>query len=229
MSILVNLCVLGFLAYSTYNGFRKGFFLTTTSIIIFFASVIVGATVANSNVEKTSVIFDSILDWVAEDATEEAIAKVSAGSRDLNDTQLKDVIGEAFVSLGFFHKTTDYLSEQVKNTVREQSAALLYETISKYFIRALAWVALFFVGFVLCSLIMSLIANFASTAFKLPIIRQLDLLGGIPLGFIKGILGMMILGFALRYFGGFLPDDIVNAGLLKFFVNNNLFGSIIKL
>lgn len=229
MSILVNLGVLIFLGYSTYNGFRKGFFLTTASIVIFFASIIVGATVANAYVEQTSGLFDSILDWVAEDATEEAIAKVGSGSRDLSDIQLKEVIAEAFVSLGFSMKTTEYLSEQVKNTVREQATALLYETISKYFIRAIAWVALFLVGFIICSLVMSLLANFASTAFKLPIVRQLDLLGGIPLGFIKGILGLMILGFALRYCGFFMPDSIMDAGLLKFFVNNNLFGSIIKL
>jgi uncharacterized membrane protein required for colicin V production len=229
MAFLVNLAILIFLGIAAYNGFRRGFFLTTTSIVIFFASIIVGATLANNNVERTSGVFDNILNWVAEDATEDAIATVNYGSRELNDTQLRAVVGEAFVSLGFSPKTTDYLAEQVRTTVRNQTAALLYETVSMYFIRALAWVALFFAGFAICSLILSLIANFASTVFKLPVIRQLDMLGGIPLGLLKGVLTLMIIGFALRYYGFVLPDSIMNAGLLRFFVNNNPFGPIIKL
>jgi len=229
MSFLINLAILIFLGLAAYNGFRRGFFLTTASIVIFFASIIVGATLANNNVEKTSGIFDSILDWVAEDATEEAIANINRGSRNLNDEQLDEVVSEAFVILGFSPKTTDYLSGQVITTVRNQASALLYETISMYFIRSLAWVALFFAGFALCSLILSIIANFVSTMFKLPVIRQLDMLGGIPLGLLKGILMLMIIGFALRYYGFIIPDSIMNAGLLRFFVNVNPFGPIIKL
>ncbi|MCL2081451.1 MAG: CvpA family protein [Oscillospiraceae bacterium] len=229
MGLIVNLAVLLFLGLSAYNGFRKGFFLTTASIVIFFASIIVGATLANNNVERTSGIFDSILDWVAEDATEEAIAKVSAGSRNLNEEQLDEVVGEAFEALGFSPKATGYLSEQVITTVRNQAAALLYETISKYFIRSLAWVALFFAGFAVCSLILSLIANFISTAFKLPVIRQLDMIGGIPLGLLKGVLVLMIIGFALRYYGFVIPDGVMDARLVRFFVDNNPFGNIIKL
>jgi uncharacterized membrane protein required for colicin V production len=229
MAFLINLAILVFLGLAAYNGFRRGFFLTTASIVIFFASIIVGATLANGNVERTSGVFDNILDWVAEDATEEAIEKVNYGSRELSDAQLKNVVSEAFVSLGFSEKTTDYLSDQVRTTVRNQASALLYETVSKYFIRSLAWVALFFAGFALCSLILSLIANFISTVFKLPVIKQLDMIGGIPLGLLKGILTLMIIGFALRYYGFIIPDSIMGAGLVRFFVNNNPFGTIIKL
>ncbi|MCL1819091.1 MAG: CvpA family protein [Oscillospiraceae bacterium] len=229
MSLIINIAVLAFLAFHTYNGFKKGFFLTTASIVIFFASIIAGATMANNYVEKTSGIFDSILDWVAEDATESAIAKVNSGSRDLTEVQLHNVIGEAFESLGFSPTATGYLAEQVRNTVAARSSPLLYETISHYFIRAIAWVALFLAGFALCSLILSLVVNFVGTAFKLPVIRQLDMMGGIPLGLLKGVLTMMVIGFVLRYTGFVVPDEIMDAGLLRFFINNNLFGGIINL
>ena len=228
--MLIDLLVVVIIGLFVWGGFNKGFFLTASSILILFASVMIGANVANGNAEKASVVFDGILDWVAETATEEAVEKLGVAASNVPSYQLVPIIKEAFESLGIRGAASDYLASQVRSSMLRQPDATLYEVISQYFIRAIAWIALFFAGFAISALVLSLIVNFISTVFKLPVIRQLDMFGGLGLGLINGIFIMFIAGFALRYIGFILPDGLIEStNLLRFFVDKNPFGSVIKL
>lgn len=229
-AFVIDLLVVLIIAFFTWNGYRRGFFLTASSLLIFFASVLIGATVANANVERAAVVFDDVLDWVAETATEDAMEKVGTSTSNMSDQQIVEVIKDAFFSLGIRGSAAVYLAGQVKELVDATPAATLYETISKYFVRSLAWVALFFAGYVISSLLLSLIVNFVSTVFKLPVIRQLDMLGGLALGLVKGLFLLFLAGFALRYFGMLIPHELIDkTHLLRFFIDVNPFGSIVRL
>ncbi len=230
LSFVIDVLVLFTLAFFAWNGFRKGFFLSLATLVIFFVSIMIGTAVANQNVETASVAFDSILDWVAESATQEAIDKIGQNPGDLTDAQLTVVIKDSFASMGIRPSASTYLASEVKTMMKSVEASTLYESISQVFIRALAWIILFFAGFVITNLLLSLIANFVATIFKLPVLKQLDSIGGIAMGFINGLLLMFSLGLALRYFGILFPQELLNKTVfLRFFIEVNPFGGMMSL
>ncbi|GHV07276.1 hypothetical protein FACS1894217_07750 [Clostridia bacterium] len=231
VSAVLNLLIVMMLAFFAWAGFRKGLILSAASLVIFFISIMVGVSVAAQNTESVAVKFDDLLSWVADDATEKAMAGLNGIDREkVTSAQAKSISEKAFTQMGIQKSAAEYLSGIVSKRFTANGDETLYEVVSAVFLRALAWVALFFAGFLVTNLLLSLIVNFIAALFNMPVLKWLDTIGGTVLGLFTGIFIMCAVGLGLRYLGMLLPDGLVdNTLLLKLFVYANPFGGVMAI
>ena len=225
---LIDLSVILIIGFFTWSGYRKGLILSATSLVIFFVSLMIGGSIASQNVEKASVFFDDLLGWVADDPTERAISEFGVPrDRSISDAQLVKVANSALVELGVHPKAAVYLSGKVTDVYR-RGTDTIYETVSHVFVRSIAWVTLFAAGFLISNLLLSLVANFISAVFKLPILKIIDLSGGAVIGLVTGVLILFAVGMGLRYVGMVLPDGLIaDTRFLSMFIDGTPFGDML--
>ncbi|MCL2084289.1 MAG: CvpA family protein [Oscillospiraceae bacterium] len=230
LTFLIDLAVILILLFFIWSGYRKGLILSAATLVIFFVSVMIGGSIATQYTESAAGFFDDLLGWVADEATENAIAQHGVPRNNtITDAQISRVANTALAELGVYPKATEYLSGVVVETYR-RNAGTLYETVSQVLVRAVTWVALFVAGFLISNLLLSLIANFISAMFKLPVLRFLDTVGGVAMGFVLGLLMLFVIGMAIRYAGIVIPDELLeDTRFLSMFIDSTPFGNLIAI
>ncbi len=216
-SILIDFLILMILGFCVWQGHRKGFILSAASILIFFLAIWGGGQIANRFTDTAADSIAPFLQWVTEDASDEA-QRENNTSPEKSDRNLAE---KTFEKLGISSKEVNGMVDSVVKQVAETGESVK-TTISSVFVKTLTRVILFIFGFIIISLLLTLVAHFISMVFSLPGLKFLDKVGGLALGGLYGLLVMFAVGWMIRFLGILIPADIINGTfLLKFFINAN--------
>ena len=214
MSVLIDLVVIGIIAICIFSGYKKGLIGVLFTILSFQIALIIAfvlykpisnAIIANTQIDET--IQNAIMEKVLKNKTEENITPEQAN----NTSQI----------------VIDYINSytnEIKNTGTEIVAKNLAET------------TIGIVVFILLLIISRIILYFFKAIFniiaKIPIIKQVNKLGGIVYGVIKGLLIIYIILAITSLLATMLSDleickAINNSFITGYMYNNNLILKII--
>ncbi len=226
-AFIVDLLVLMILGFCVWQGYRKGLILSAAGVLILIIGVIGGVQLANRLGPSVSVKMGPLLDWVADDATDEAV-RASGGYSAFQDIDTVETIARgAFERLGIQKNGASKLSGRVWDRMQALDTPL-NKSVAAIFIEAVCWVGVFLFGFVILSLLLTLAAHFVSMLFTIPGLNLLDTVGGLGFGLLQGLLILFAVGWVFRYLGILIPDSWTqNTLLLRFFVNVNPFDAFL--
>jgi uncharacterized membrane protein required for colicin V production len=224
---ILDLVMLAVVAFCVFQGYRKGLILSAAGVLVVFVSIWGGGLVANRFQEPVAEMLVPVMSWITDDATDEA-ARGMGRLADITDkVDVERVSKDAFITMGIAEGEAEKLSGNVSGLVSEAGSSLR-AGISKVFLDNVVYVLLYIFGYALFCILLTLLANFISTVFRLPGLHLLDKIGGSLLGLIYAFVFLWAVTFVLRYTGIFIGQDVIGESVLgNLFVNRNPFSSII--
>lgn len=204
---IIDLIIVAIIAISVFLGYKRGLTGSILKILSFVIAVIIAIIlfkpVSNFVINNTLIdekIEEAIVSTVADDVNEEG--KVE------EDTNLPQSI------VDYINESVENAADDVKKTVVEQTA----KDISITIINAAVAIILFIVARILLIFIKA-ITNLIT---ELPIIKQVDKIGGI----IYGLVAALVIIFIILAIISFISPLIENTGLLAM-INKSVLGSVL--
>lgn len=204
---IIDLIIVAIIAISVFLGYKRGLTGSILKILSFVIAVIIAIIlfkpVSNFVINNTLIdekIEEAIVSTVADDVNEEG--KVE------EDTNLPQSI------VDYINESVENAADDVKKTVVEQTA----KDISITIINAAVAIILFIVARILLIFVKA-ITNLIT---ELPIIKQVDKIGGI----IYGLVAALVIIFIILAIISFISPLIENTGLLAM-INKSVLGSVL--
>lgn len=216
-SIIVDLLIAAVLALCLYLGWTKGMvrgLLTLAgTILAFLVASQIGDIASDLIVEHIvrpathAVLEQHIIEWDAESlaaAPLEAISQaIDAIENDLVREKAKELLSSVNLPTGeIVRETALKISGSVVDTV--------LDGVVKNILSAILCIACFAV----LSIALRPVIWIIEQAFELPLLHQINQLGGLLSGAVRGILLVLIAVWALRLTGMYLTDDVVSGSYL---------------
>lgn len=205
VSAIMDLAILGVLALCVVMGARKGLFRSLMGLVAVIAAL--AAAVWASNIAADFVI-DRMLRPATEAAIEERVDQMleeeTAVSSPLEEMEeVVDAIPNDFIrqqaekllgDLGVSAQTAQHAGREALLDLAGQ----LVDTVLESIVHSLVYALLYLTCFALVSLVLRLAVRALDLTFRLPVLHQLNTLGGVLFGAAKGAiliwLGLWVLG-----------------------------------
>ena len=165
-SVILDVAIVVIFALSVWIGGKKGLFRSLAELVVYLVGL-VGASLAAGGLTDRVV---ELLRPVLESKVSEAISDYISGT--LSDLPF----GSALAGLDGIG---DLAGEAAQQTVDLLVETLLYN---------LAYVLVFLAVFLLLVLVLKLVINLGDLLLRLPVLHEMNTLGGILIGAVKGIL-----------------------------------------
>ena len=228
-SVLIDLLLVGVVAFCVWQGFRKGLILSVCGILIIFIAAFLAGKVAESYARPVSEQLVPIMSWIADDAIDEA-AKGKGRVNEITDKEtIAEIARDAYKSLGISSTEVNKMAEKALSTL-ETSELTVRESIARTLLFGVAYALLCILGFLIFMLGLTLLMHFLAAIFKLPVLNLVDTIGGTAVGLFYGILILCAVGWGARFLGIVISPEILDKTvILKLFVNHNMLAGMFDL
>lgn len=204
MSIIIDIVIIAIILLCIYGGYKKGLIGMAFSIVSFIAALIIAFilfTPVSTFVINNMEFDDNIKTSIVNKFTEEQ--KVEASTEGNNEEN----------SISYI---TNYINNQLTET-KDKTVEIVAIEISELCVKGIVFIALFIVARIGLAFF-KMIANFIS---KLPLINQVNKLGGIIFGLLKGlIITYGVLAILL------LVSPLFNGSQFERSINNSFIGNM---
>ena len=164
-SVILDSIILVVLVLSVYIGARKGLFRSLAELVVYLVGLVGASLVSGALTDKVVELLRPVLESKVSDAISAYIA----------DT-LSDVpFGSYLSGLDTVGDLAGDASEEVVNLLVE---TLLYN---------LAYVLVYLAAFLAIVLVLRLVINMGDLVMKLPVLHEMNTLGGLLIGAVKGL------------------------------------------
>lgn len=215
--LLLDIAALAVLVVSVLHGYKKGLILTAAGLVITIAAALGAWSLAGSFSGTVAGMLRPGMEKVIHAALEEA-ALVQNVLPDMSDAgkQASDAAKDAIDRLGL-SSVSDSVLEPVMNKVREQGLTIR-DSLTETILHGVSFALVFFIGFLVITLLLHIAAHIISGFFKLPVLNLANRLGGAALGLLMGALILFAAVWALRFTGPYISNETIQATtLLRFF------------
>lgn len=206
MSFIIDIIILAILLLSILLGYKKGLTKCIIKIFSFVIALVIAFVlfkpISNFIISKTTIddnIKNSIVEIVGEDISEEGKVKEDSN---LPDSMVK------------------HINESIKDSVNETKNTVVNtvaEDISKGIVNVCTGIGIFIIARILLIFVRAL----SSIITDLPIIKQVDKLGGVAYGVVRALIVIFIVSAIIS----FISPIIENTGLIVA-INKSILGSI---
>lgn len=206
--MIIDIIVVLFLIFAGFAGYKKGLVGLLISLVGMVVSIILAfmlqGTIADTLYNDTGV----------GKTIEQSITKNLSENF---DKKVDEKFGDTF-----------YINI-LKNIKSEDEISIVSKQITQFILKGISFIGIFIIVFVICYVIRMML----NLVFDLPILSQLNKIGGIAIGILKALLKIWIV-LAVIAFLAPLPvvnsvDEIVrNSVITNSLYNNNIFVNIIK-
>ena len=219
-SIVIDLVIVAVLAVSIFLGWSKGLVRSLLTLVGMILALVVASQVGTY---ASELIVDRVISPTVHTAVEQYILELDTESFPATTLELveqaistieHDLVREkALELLASRNWPSVNLAGAAKETVIRISNELLDAVLN-----GVAQEVLSVIICVLCFAVLSLLLHpiiwVVEKAFELPILYQMNHLGGMISGAIKGILLVLVGVWALRLTGLYITDDVISASYL---------------
>lgn len=185
MSIFLDIATVAILAYIIYRSYKKGLVRVIIEVIGYLASLIIAYFLSSS---VGGWIYTLLLKPVVSDHVSDAISQQTAAQSSQLASQLSGYA--QFFSLGG-GDPNQVIGDALKagggsatNTIMDTLVAPVLMSVGR--------IIAFVIIFAICMIVVRLIARAADVVFKIPLIRQINELGGAAVGAVKAVLVMFV-------------------------------------
>ena len=171
MGILIDIVIILILILNIISGYKKGLVNVIFNVFAFFAAIVI-----------TFILYKPISNMIIENTNIRETIKLK-----IIDSQIGDNTNENQENKESDNKVTKYIEDAVQNAADETKSKVketLAENISLKAIEILTWI----VVFIITRTVLLLLKFFADGVANLPIIKQLNGIGGIVYGTAKGLI-----------------------------------------
>lgn len=217
MSWIIDLIIVAIIAIFTFLGYRRGLTGSILKILSFIIALIIAfilfKPVSNFVINNTLIdekIEESLISVVADEVNEQ---------------------GKVEENTNLPQSMVDYINESVENATEDMKKTIVEQTARTIAI-AIINAAVALIVFIVARILLIFVKAITNLITELPIIKQVDKLGGI----IYGVVEALIIIFIILAIISFISPLIENTGLLitlnksvvgSFMYNNNLLLKII--
>ena len=136
---------------------------------------------------------------------------------------IQQYIPQILRGYGFYEIAVEKLRILIEGALSLVSDDLIPEAARQTAIQVsntIARVIVFLLVFIVLSLLMRLFTDLVDRIFKLPVLKELNGIGGAVFGGLKGVLLLLVFAWIVRYLGLVIPQSLTEQTvLLRFFVN----------
>ncbi|MDE6261399.1 MAG: CvpA family protein [Oscillospiraceae bacterium] len=197
MPYLFDILIIAVLALFAWRGAAKGLILSLCGLaavfVAFFAAQFISDTFCQpvANILRP-IITQSFSELVPEDPL--TVVEVGPNQSTVGYSYTLDDLLDSIQKEGLFKGFSAFLEESVKNNAVEESGHLSpVDALAAYLAKAVARTLLFGIVFFGGLLAWFLFSHALDLAFKLPILAEVNLAGGLIVGLIKGVLFTIVL------------------------------------
>ena len=182
MYIIVDIIVILILIGSVYRGYKKGIVDVGFKIVAFIISLLVAILLYSPITEV--IVNNTQID----EKIEEVIIKNATASKESDEEQNSDTE----------NNLETYITKYSKNIVKDTKNSMV-ESAAKPLAKNIIGISVIIVLFLCSRIILIILKTFTNILTKLPIIKQLNEVGGIVYGLLAGLIVIYLL-LAIVYF-----------------------------
>lgn len=219
-SIVIDLLIVAVLALNLFLGWSKGMVRGLLTLAATILSIIAASQVGN-------IASDLLIEQVIRPATHTAIQQrvfaldieeltavpIEAIEQAIEAIEHDLVREKAQELLSTINLPTENLNESAQDSVLRISTEVV-DTVLHGPVRNTLSTVICVVCFALLSIVLRPVIWMIEQVFQLPLLKQLNQVGGLVAGAIKGVLLVLIVIWALRGTGTYLTDEIVSDSYL---------------
>ena len=233
----IDFVVIGIIAIFALWGFKKGLVLSVFKLVSFFVAVILSivlsplvAGVITDNTPIHSNISGYIYDSL--NSKQENFAGSVNEKIDTAGQSFFDGVVEGLPIPDFLKKNLSKTLVEQTPEIKTKSASVVLENISDRLADFAVTIMSMIILFILFLILLFILRKIIEKIVKLPVIKQMDKIGGIAFGTLQGLLIIFIVFALLMLFQsnqmlGGLYETIDNSLIGKFFYEHNLIVSLL--
>ena len=212
ISVIADLLVIAVLALNLYLGWSKGMvrgLLTLAGTILAFAVASQAADITSGLIVEHiirpathAVIEQHIFEWDAESLAAAPLDAIAQAIDAIENDLVREKASELLSSVNLPTR------EMVQETAIRISSEVV-DTVLRGVIRRTLSVVICILCFSVLSIALRPVIWIIEQAFELPLLHQINQLGGLLSGAAKGLILVLIAVWALRLTGMYLTDDVV--------------------
>ena len=219
-SIIIDLVIVAVLAISIFLGWTKGLVRSLLTLVGMILALFIASQVGDY---AADLIIEQVISPAAHTAVEQYIAELDTESLPTNTFELveqalstieNDLVREkALELLSSRNWPSIDLAETAQETVLKVSGELL-DTVLYGVAQEILAAIICVLCFVVLSLLLKPIIWIVEKAFELPILYQMNHIGGMISGAVKGILLVLVAVWVLRLTGLYITDEVISTSYL---------------
>ena len=194
MGIVIDLIIIAFIGLSVFLAYKKGFVNLVIGLFAFIISVLI-----------TFVLYQPISNLI------------------VNLTQIDEAIENAIYErandMMQENKSEDELTDNIINTTKNE---MLPEVARNLAVNIVTGIVIF-VLFVIIRILLKFVSSLANIVVKLPILNQLNEIGGVLYGLLRGILIIYVLLMILNIPGKINPNSTITKNINESYLGNIMY------
>ena len=202
MSYLIDIVIVALLAFFAWRGAVKGLILSLCGLAAVFVAFFAAQFISDAFCVPVANIIRPVITQSIEEAAQE-LENLSVGGEGSGYTvsDLLNYLKESERFQGF----SDHIKQWVADNALGQDLTSPVNALADYLSRGIAKAVLFGIVFIGVQIAWFLASHALDLAFKLPILAEVNLAGGLAFGLIKGVLLIIVL-VGLGQLAGVIPD-----------------------
>ncbi len=230
MSIIIDLVLVGILALCVWNGYRKGLILGIAGLLVLVVAFVGANVIARTYSSEFTPIVQPFISGFVDKAVTDTSSSEGTGTEyegNSDAAYIKSI--ESLNKLGILGKAAASLAESVGDSVSNLGKNIR-GAITEKLSEAICFLLVFVIAFLLIVIVFTIIANIINLVFRLPGLEFINNIGGMLMGFIKGLVFVFAISWVAQYLGFLFKDDTLEKTvLLKWLMNINPVSAILKI
>ena len=194
-SVILDIVLAAILALNIYLGVRRGLFRSLMEFASYLVSLFGATLLANQFTPR-------MMDWMRP-VLEEKIS-----------TAIGEYLANSVTEAGYSGLFADLLNRLTESGSFDQVAELTTDILLETVLYNLAYVLLFLIAFLILVVLLRIVIRMGDAVMKLPILRQVNTVGGFFIGALKGLLLMLLLLWIAESTGLLVSREAMDASRL---------------
>ena len=211
MGVIIDLIIVAILAICIFLGYHKGLTGSLLKIVSFAVAIIIAFVLYKP---IAGLIIDNT-DW--DENLEQSIRNMVVEQEKAPQTEEEEKKGMSDV-------ITNYINEAVENAADDAKEAIIDSTardVAVTIVNVGTWIALF----IIAKIALILVRGLAKMLTSLPIIKQVDKLGGIAYGLLEALIILYVLLAVISFISPMMERSALIEGIQSSFIGSQLYNN----
>lgn len=216
MPVIIDMFLALILLVCAVLGWRRGAFKSVIGIVVVLAALLCAGYIANQGAPMAAKALSPVLSEQISQRLDQSFQTTPSACGD--DQEQAEGL---FSGAGLYQKTAENLARSAVEQAKDTGTAMIQAAAESLLLSA-ARAALFLVSFLVLLLVFKLVSHVLGLLTAVPGLHFANAFGGALLGLLQGCLILMALVWAAQFFGGGVPENVMqNTVLFRFFAGLN--------
>jgi len=234
MSILLDLLIVALIGFFAWRGYKSSLIRGLCGVLALIIALYCANLFASIYSDEFTGVLKPFMNGIVDSSYDKVMGGVvEEGQEDvkiLTDKEKEDVYTvsvETIRRMGL----PDNVAEKIASDVASEDKRVSQEMANNVAIKICEktiFTITFVLAFALIAIIFAVIGNLINLTFSLPELKKVDIVGGIALGIVRGIIIILVIACLGRYLGYIIGKEVINKTILfDWLINSNLIANLL--